>query len=292
MIQAFSCLALGQELEPRAYASAPIGFHAFAAGYSRSGGSVLFDPAIPIKDVTADINGVVVGYFQSLGFFNRYANLTLVVPYAWGPIQGLVEEEFTRITRSGLGDPRLRFAVNLHGAPALKPQEFAQYRQSTNIGVSFSLSAPMGQYDPAKLINLGSNRWAFKPEVGVSHVRGRWLFECGAGVWLLGANDAFLGTSKREQDPIASFQGHIIYNLPRRMWIGFDANFFRGGQVRLDGEKASSPALRNSRFGMTFSIPFHRRHSFKVSYDNGLITRLGTDFSRISISYQIIWLGM
>jgi hypothetical protein len=283
---------MGQELEPRAYASAPVGVHAVLGVYSRSEGSVLLDPTLPVEDVTATINGTALGYFQSFGFIGRFANIGLSVPYAWGSMQGLVEGEFTRITRSGLGDPRLRFAFNLTGAPALKPADFAKYRQTTNLGLGLSLSAPFGQYDPNKLINLGTNRWAFKPELGLSHLRGRWLVEAAAGVWFFGANNRFLGESRREQDPVLSLQGHVIYNLPKRMWLGFNANFFTGGATKTDGVESSSPALRNSRFGATFSIPIYRRHSFKVSYDDGVLTRLGGDFSRLSVGYQFVWLGL
>ena len=283
---------MAQELEPRAYASSPVGLHAVLGVYSRSDGSVVMDPTLPVEDVTASINGAALGYFQSLDFFGRFANIGLSVPYAWGSIQGLLEGEFTRITRSGLGDPRLRFAVNLVGAPALKPAEFAKYRQTTNLGVSFSLAAPLGQYDPVKLINLGTNRWAFKPELGLSHLRGKWLLEAAAGVWFFADNNEFLGTSKREQDPVLSLQGHVIYSLPKRMWLGFNANFFTGGNTRTDGVDSSSPSLRNSRFGATFSVPIYRRHSFKISYDNGVITRLGGDFSRLSVGYQFVWLGL
>lgn len=284
--------AMAQELEPRAYASAPVGLHVFVAAYSRARGSVIFDPTLPIEDVTADIHGIAVGYYQSMGLFGRFANIGLTVPYVWGSMQGLYESDFTRITRSGLGDPRLRLAVNLVGAPALKPKEFAGYRQKTNLGLSFTLSAPLGQYDPVKLINIGTNRWAFKPEVGVSHRNGRWLLEAAGGIWFIGANSRFLGALTREQSTVLSFQGHVIYDLPKRMWIGTDLNFFYGGKTKVDGEAGAASNLRNSRFGATFSFPIHRRHSFKIFYDNGLVTRLGSDFWKVGIAYQLVWLGL
>jgi hypothetical protein len=279
-------------MEPRAYASSPVGLSAIAAGYAYSSGSVLFDPTLPFRDVTANINGISFGYFQSLDLFGRYSNLTATLPYLWGPIQGLVNDEFTRITRSGLASPRFRLAVNLFGAPALKPREFFQTRQKTNLGLSITATTPLGQYDPSKLINLGTNRWAFKPEIGLSHSRGNWILEFAAGVWFFGSNGQFLGSTKAEQDAVISTQGHVIYNLPKSMWIGFNANFFRGGRVKYDGEYSAAPALRNSRLGATFSIPIHHRHSVKIFYNNGVFTRLGTDFSQWAIAYQFIWLGL
>ena len=41
----------------------------------------------------------------------------------------------------------------------------------------------VGQYDPTKLVNLGSNRWTFKPELGYSRRWGHWLFDAYASVW-------------------------------------------------------------------------------------------------------------
>jgi hypothetical protein len=118
------------------------------------------------------------------------------------------------------------------------------------------------------------------------------MLEFAAGTWFFGSNDQFLGNLKREQDPVVSLQGHVIYNLPKRMWIGFDANFFKGGETRLDGEYTTAPDLRNSRLGATFSLPIHRRHSFRIIYSNGVITRLGTDFSNFAVTYQFVWLGL
>ena len=280
-----------QELEPRAYASSPTGMSAFLWVYGRSSGSVLFDPTLPLEDVTATINSTGVGFFKSFGFLGRMANASVFVPYTWGSIQGLLAGEFARGTRSGLPDSRFRLTMNLAGAPALRPSEFAGYRQKTNFGVGFTLTAPTGQYDSATLINLGTNRWAFKPEFGLSHARRRWLLELAGGIWLFGSNDNFLSGSVRKQDPIGSLQGHVTYRLPRRMWVGFNANFFKGGQAEVDGEEAGL-ALNNSRFGATFSIPLQRRHSIKLSYSDGVLTRAGGDFSTFAVAYQFVWLGL
>ena len=75
------------------------------------------------------------------------------------------------------------------------------------------------------------------------------------------------------------------------MWVGFNANFFKGGQAEVDGEEAGL-ALNNSRFGATFSIPLQRRHSIKLSYSDGVLTRAGGDFSTFAVAYQFVWLGL
>lgn len=288
----FGGLLFGQELEPRAYASAPVGLHVLSATYSISDGSVVMDPTLPVEDVTATVSGTALGYFRGIDFFGRYGNVSFLVPYAWGSLEGLLDKEFTRITRSGLADPRFRLTFNLVGAPALKPREFAGYQQKTNLGLGFTVSAPLGQYDANKLINLGANRWAFKPELGLSHRQEKWLLELAGGAWLFSANNDYLGGLKRTQDPVLSLQGHVIYSLPGQTWLGFNANFFKGGKTFVDDAETTTPTLRNSRLGVTYSFPVHRRHSFKLSYEDGVLTSLGSDFSKFSVTYRFIWLGL
>ncbi|RYZ42631.1 MAG: hypothetical protein EOO71_07185, partial [Myxococcaceae bacterium] len=57
-------------------------------------------------------------------------------------------------------------------------------RPAPIVGVSLLAVAPTGEYQPDKLINLGSNRWAFKPEIGLSYPIGRWQADAYAAVWL------------------------------------------------------------------------------------------------------------
>jgi hypothetical protein len=49
--------------------------------------------------------------------------------------------------------------------------------------VSLKIIAPTGQYDAAKLVNWGINRWAFKPELGYSQRWGYWLVDAYAEAW-------------------------------------------------------------------------------------------------------------
>ena len=52
--------------------------------------------------------------------------------------------------------------MNLAGAPALTPEEFASYRQKTIIGFDIEVSAPLGHYDETRRINFGANRWEIR----------------------------------------------------------------------------------------------------------------------------------
>jgi len=211
--------APAQELTPRAYAANPTGGNIVMLSLGRSTGELLFDPSLPFRDVDAGINSGSLLYGRTFGLLGRSANVVAGVPYVWGDISGFVEDEFARITRSGLGDLRTQLTVNIAGGPALTPEEFASHRQRTVLGMSVAVAAPIGQYDPSKLINIGSNRWSVKPELGLSRAMGAWYLEIYGGVWLFGANTNFAGGSVREQSSLRTFQAHATYTFKPRLWL-------------------------------------------------------------------------
>ena len=278
-----------QDLEPRAYSISPTGTNIVVVAYSRASGDLSFDPTLPIEDGHATLHGTVLAYFRSLDVLGRSANVTLTLPYMWGDAQGRVGSAFLRARRSGLRDAAVRFGINLYGGPAMDLKTFAAYKRRTNIGASIVVVGPTGQYDPARIINVGSNRWAVKPELGLSRALGRFLLDVYGGVWLFTDNTNFQGGT-RSQDPVGVGQTHISYNLRRRLWVSFNANFYAGGRTTLNGTR-NADFQRNSRVGGTISIPVSLRQSVKVAYSTGAYTTIGADFQSVAIAYQYLWGG-
>jgi hypothetical protein len=284
-----SSAACAQELEPRAYSPAPAGANFLLVGYSYQSGEVLFDPSLPFTDVRAFINGANVGYGRSFGLFGRFASISVAVPYAWASVEGNVGETHGEITRSGLGDLRVRFVVNLLGGPALTPPEFVKHMPETTLGVSLTVSAPTGQYSAEKLINIGTNRWAFKPELGVSHPAGPWTLEAAAGVWLFTDNTGFYpGGVTRSQDPLLTFQAHVGYTFRPGLWLAGDATYYMGGMTHSNGGPSDS-RQSNTRAGATLSIPLARGHALKLAAASGVSARVGSRFDTYAIGYQFTW---
>lgn len=280
--------AVAQELEPRAYSPSPVGANFVLLGGGYSTGGVVFDPSLPFTNVNADVTSTSIGYNHTFGLFDRCASIGIVQPYVWGTVSGEVFEQSRSVDRSGFGDTRLRFGMNLFGGPALTPAEFAKRRPERALGTSVVVVVPTGQYYPDKLINIGANRWAFKPEVGFSQPVRQWSFEAYAGVWLFTDNDDFFGGQVREQEPIGAFQGHVSYTFKPRLWLAGDATFYTGGRTTVDGtENADYQA--NTRFGVTCSVPVGRRSSVKVSWTTGATTRIGGSFDTIAAAWQFLW---
>jgi len=281
---------LAQELEPRAYRTLPIGLNAFVLAGVYSNGNVVADATSPIQDLELTSTTAILSYLRSFGLLGRSASVTVQLPYLHMSGSGFLNGDFLTGSRSGASNLRLRLAANLLGGPSLTPAEFAKYRQRRNLGVSLSVRTPTGQYDSSRVISFGANRWSFKPEVGYSSIKGRWILELAAGVWLFTRNDDFFGGSTQDQDPIGSFQGHISYNFKNRMWVALDANYYTGGRTTVNGTEKFD-LQRNSRIGFTFSLPIVRRHSLKMAAHTGAFTQVGADFDVAMLAYQYVWGG-
>lgn len=278
-----------QEMEPRAYSRAPIGTQFVLATYAYQTGDVLTDASLPLRDVKVKLHSSAVGYGRTFSVAGRQASFSFIAPYIKGTASGTVFENALSVNRSGLGDIRTRFAINIAGSPAMDPKEFAAYKPRTVIGASLTAVAPTGQYDPARLINLSSHRWAFKPEIGLSIPRGRWTFESAGGAWFYTANNNFFNGSRREQRALLSVQGGAIYTFRRRMWVSANATFYRGGQTVVNGV-VNEDRQANSRIGATYSLPLNDRQSIKVAWARGLTTRFGGSLNTIAVVWQYTWL--
>jgi hypothetical protein len=282
--------APAQELEPKAFSASPVGVAFLVAGVGRSTGSVLIDPTLPVTDVEATIHGVPLAAGYTFGLFGKLALTSVVVPISWGEVSGRVGEDAQTVTRSGLADVRAKLSVNLIGNPAMGARAYAAAPRRTIVGTSLTVTTPTGQYDGTKLINLGTNRWGFKPEVGIAVPKGPWDFDAYLGAWIFTSNDNFYtGGRTRSQDRVMALQGHASYTFRPRLWAAFDATWYQGGGAKVDdGEK--SAAMNNSRLGATVSIPVGRQQSLKVSYSSGVIARTGTNFTTLAAAWQWMWL--
>jgi hypothetical protein len=277
-----------QELEPGAYWPIPAGLNILTVVNSFNSGDLSFDPSAPISQASATINTTAFAYTKAFGLAGRSSNVGLVIPVVLGHVEGLYLGAPAKADRFGIADPRFRMAFNIYGAPAMTLQEFAAYRHKVIVGASVTMVAPLGAYDPSKLINIGTHRWSFKPEIGFSIARGHWVVEAMAGAWLFTDNTDFLGGGTRTQNPIAATQLHLTYKFQRSMWLAADANFFTGGRTTVNGTQ-NLDLQRNSRVGATFSWALTRHHAVRASVSRGAYTTIGADFTSVAAGYNYAW---
>jgi len=279
-----------QDLEPRAYTNIPRGINFVVAGYSYMSGGVLFDPAVPLENAKININGSLLAYARSLNIAGLSGKFDMIVPYAW--LSGSADFQGQTISRdvSGLADARLRMSVNFIGAPSLPISGFKDYKQDLVIGASLQVYVPTGQYDPDKLVNIGTHRFSFKPELGISKTLGHLVLELTGGAAFYTTNHDFYGGKTRSQAPIGSLQGHVNYNFTPGIWAAVDGTYYWGGHTTLDGVEGND-LQKNSRLGLTFALPLNLHHSLKFTFSTGVSTRTGTDFTAVGVYWQYRWGG-
>jgi hypothetical protein len=280
--------ATAQEAEPRAYSNTPVGLNFLIAGYLYSEGKLAFDPNLSIADAKFDANTALVAYVRSFEFAGQSAKFDVILPASSFAAQGVVDGLPRERVMSGLGDPRFRVSVNLLGAPALSAKDFASYRQDLIVGASLQVSAPLGQYDNSKLLNLGNNRWSFRPELGISKAWGPWTLEVAPSVTIFSDNTDFFGGNTFAQAPIYAVQAHLLYTFQSGIWMAIDGLYFAGGRTTLNGVKSDNEQ-RNTRAGFTLALPIDRHNSLKFSASTGITTRTGSDFTAAGIAWQYRW---
>ena len=280
--------ASGQDLEPRFLSPAPVGMNFGVLAYGYSSGNVLLDQSLPLEGVTARIHGVTAAYVRSLGIFGRSAQVAVALPTAHATWSGRVAGVDSSTTRVGLGDPLVSLSMNLYGAPALEPADYASYRPRTLVGVTVKMRVPVGQYDDSKFFNLGSNRWSFSPRLGVARYIGKFTLEGYGAAWFFTTNSNFFGGSRVSQSPIYALQAHASYTHRPGLWAAVSIGQSLGGSLVVDGVD-NEQSQRNNRVGVTAAIPISGRHSVKLAYTSGFSTRAGADFDTVVAAWQVRW---
>ena len=192
LVPAVAATLQAQDLEPRAYSNSPIGLNFVIAGYAYAKGDVLTDPSLPLENVSNESHVGVFGFATTFRAFSQSGKFDFVVPLASLEAKGVAFGMPRSRHVSGFADPAFRLSMNFIGAPALTAAEFKNYHQDFIVGGSLRIFAPLGQYDSNRLVNIGTNRWSFKPEIGFSKAFGKWTIEARAGRDVLHRERQFL----------------------------------------------------------------------------------------------------
>jgi hypothetical protein len=278
------------EIEPRAYVNTPVGVNFLLAGYVYSDGGLATSGSSPVKDANLTMHTGVLAYARSLDLFGKSGKFDVIVPYSDLSGDAMVGGQKRERVIAGFNDPRLRFSVNFFGSPALSLQEFSSYKQDVIVGASIQVSAPLGQYDNQKLVNLGNNRWFVKPDIGISKAWGDVTLELSTGAFFFSDNDNFFGGKNLEQDPVYTAQLHATYNFGRGVWAALSGTYDYGGRTTVNGER-NDDEQDNSRLGATLALPLNRNNSLKLYATTRIHTTVGNDYDMFGIVWQYRWGG-
>jgi hypothetical protein len=280
--------ARAQEMEPRIYGNLPVGMNFLVAAYAHSSGGLAVNPALPLQHAQLNVNVPALAFLHAFDAWGKSARFDAVVP--GGCLSGTAEVAGAPVSRDicGLVDPSFRFSLNFHGAPALTLKEFASYKQDLVAGVSLLVSPPLGQYDPSRLVNLGTNVWTIRPDIGISKAAGPLTFELGLAASFFTINHDFFGGRTRQQDPVYSSRGNLIYTFRNGVWLSLNGTFYSGGRTTVDGVDGDD-LIRSSRVGVSLAFPIDRHQSIKLHASRGISVRTGTDFDIVGAAWQYRW---
>ncbi len=287
---ALAAPAGAQEIEPRAYSNAPVGVNFAVVGAAYTRGGLSFDAAVPITNERLHTTSLVMAYARSMALWGRSAKFDAIVPYT--RLSGTADFNGVPTQRkvTGFARPAFRLSMNFFGAPAMGLAEFRDWKQDVIVGASLQVSPPLGQYDEDRIVNIASNRWTIKPELGVSRASGAWITEVKLAATFFTDNDEFYGGTTRSQDPVYALQGNLIRGLASGAWWSFDATYFAGGRSQVDG-RYNRDLQQNWRVGASLSVPVDRLNSVKFALSSGVYARTGNNFDAVAVSWQHRWGG-
>ena len=282
--------ALAQDIEPRSFSNAPVGVNFLVGGYAYTRGGVAFDSATQISNPHLTTKSAVAGYARVLDLWGMSGKFDAIVPYTW--LSGTADFRGQQVERvvDGLLDPKFRLSMNFYGAPALSLPEFRHYQQDLIVGASLQVSVPVGQYDETRIVNLSTNRWSFKPELGASKAIGPWTLEGTVAATFYTDNNDFFNGNTRSQKPIYSTQAHAIYGFDNGVWVSLDATYFTGGRTTLNGVQGDD-LQKNWRLGTTLALPVDVHNSIKFFASSGVSARTGNNYDLLGVAWQYRWGG-
>ncbi len=291
----FTCLLpavlFASEMEPRRWTHLPIGASFIAAAAVHTNGDIFADPVLRIVDGEVEANTVLTSYLHSFDLLGKSARVDVRLPYQRIKWQGLLDGDFRRVEREGMGDPFIRLSVNFLGAPALKGEAYRAYRSShttnTLVGAALGISVPLGQYKSDKLLNIGENRYIFRPQLGFVHTRGPWSYELTGTVNFFTDNNDFWGGKKREQDPLYVLETHLIYTFSNRIWTALSGGYDWGGQSRINGVDKDD-YRQDFLYAISLGSPISHNSSVKFAYINGKKQEnIGTDTENFVLAFSL-----
>ncbi len=284
-------VAFSQDMEPRRWTQLPVGTNVLGTGYSYTTGELSLDPILQISEADVTMQTYVGSYNDYVALAGQTARIDVQVPHQSGVWEGLVAGTPVEVSRDGFADPRIRFSVNLAGAPAGSAEEFLEYRKehiiNTTVGAAIAVQVPLGEYMEDRLINLGQNRFVFTPQLGVLHTRGPWSFELTTSAFIYTENDDFFGGNRLEQDPLYAVQGHIVRTLPMGFWISAGVAYDWAGRSTINGAEADDEKS-DLLYGGSFGFPLGRAAGMRIGYIGGRsYTDTGIDSNTIFVSLSV-----
>jgi hypothetical protein len=280
-----------QFTDPRTYTVAPVGINQLEIDYAHAEANAALDTSLVVGGANFQLNQATVSYTHNVGVLDHVAWVKASVPFA--RLSGSVAGTSISGSQSGTGDLSIQVAALLMGGRVLSTAELAKYQPARTWGASLTISAPTGEYNPDKLLNLGSNRWSFKPEIGVAHPFGRertWEVDAYINAIFFTDNTNYRGVEILRQEPLPGFEAHLSHDFSPNVWASLDARYsFRGDTVVDSTDQDSSQ--RNLTAGAEASWSPAPGHALSLVIAKAVVHDNAPAYRGFVVRYAYSWAG-
>ena len=281
--------ARAQFTDPRTYVNTPTGINQIELGYAYAHANASVDTSLVVTGAKFNLNQGTISYTRYFGLDHRLTWLEASVPIAG--LVGSITGTNIQGSTAGTGDSTYAVAMLLKGGPALNVSEFEKYEPTTTLGASLSITAPTGSYHSTKFLNLGSDRWAFKPEIGLSHPFGteqKWSFDAHANIYFYTDNTSYHGRELLHQQPLPGIEGHVSHSFSNNLWASVDTRYSFRGTTLLDGVDQNN-SQQNFILGSEMNISLNAQNSLVVEFAKALVHHNGPSLVGFSVKYDLTW---
>jgi len=281
--------ARAQFTDAHSYDNTPAGTNQLEVSYAYVRANASIDTSLVITGAELNLNQGAINYTRYFGLFHRLAWVEAGLPVAG--LSGSITGTSIHGSTTGTGDSSYAAAVLLKGGPALSVAQFEDYKPITNLGVSLSITAPTGSYHPDRVLNLGSDRWSFKPEIGLSHPFGpeqKWQVDAYANAYLYTDNTTFHGREVLRQQPLPGFEGHVSYSFRDNLWVSLDTRYSFRGTTFVDGVNQNN-AQQNVILGSEMNVSMNSSSSLLFEFAKTLVHENGPAFTGFAVKYDYTW---
>lgn len=172
-------------------------------------GNQALDPGVSSRNIDLEVDIGVFQYTHSFSIFDNACGAFLIAPF--GSTEGTFNfSNFSRTGESsGLGDIQFGSVIGLYGSPALEVADYITYDPGFSLGLLGKLTAPTGEYDEDKVINLGANRWGLQVGVPMGYYLGDSLLDPDLTTFELLPSVFFFGDNSDPFRADETSQGHF-----------------------------------------------------------------------------------
>jgi hypothetical protein len=282
-------LVFAQFTDPHNYDNTAVGTNQLEVAYTYARSNVSIDTGLVIAGAKFRLNAGTIDYSRYFRLANHLMWVNGAVPIAG--LSGSVTGTNIRGSINGAADSSYQVAALLRGGPALSVADFDNYKPETIVGVSFSVAVPSGQYNGNKLLNLGSDRWSFRPEIALSHPFGpeqKWQLDTYANCEFYTDDVSYRGTKVLSAQPLPGFEGHVSYSFSDKLWGALDTRYSLRGDTSINGVDQNA-SQQNLIIGSELNLALNSQHSLVFEFAKALVHRNGTAYTGFTVKYDFVW---